>query len=66
MKVIAVKNLPARLPIQFSAIVWLLADRLNMAGWAQGVTYTLLGVLWGVCVYGVATQEQTDIMGNGK
>lgn len=60
-KVIAAKNLPMRLPISLSILLWLLLDRLAAASWAWGCVGTLLAIIWIVAIYEVFTQESVEL-----
>ena len=61
MKVIAFKQLPSRLPIQSSIVIYLLMDRLNAGALAWGIVGTLLVIVWLAAIYQVYNQEQTEI-----
>ena len=60
-KVIAGKNLPIRLPITLSILLWLLLDRLGAPSWVWGVVGTLLAIVWIVAIYAVFTQESVEL-----
>lgn len=47
IKVVSQKNLPARLPLAWTAIAWLFLDQYDVDGVWRGVIYAL-GVLWWV------------------
>jgi hypothetical protein len=60
-KVIAEKNLPVRMPLQFSLICYLLLDKFHAEGWVWGVVGTILALYWFAYIYGLATQEYVDL-----
>lgn len=60
-KVIAGKNLPMRLPIGLSILLWLLLDRLGAPSWAWGCVGTMLAIIWAVSIYAVFTQESVEL-----
>lgn len=64
-KVISYKNLPARFPVLLSLVAWLMLDRLDPAGWVQGVVWTVIGILWIASFIGAYTQDLVDVF-NGK
>lgn len=46
MKEIHPKYLPSRLPITFTAVVFLLCDRFSAPGWVWGIAGTFLAMAW--------------------
>lgn len=61
MKVISYKNMPVRLPVGGSCVLYLLLDRFQAPGWVWGVLGTLLAILWIVAVHKMFTQKQTEL-----
>lgn len=45
-KVISGRNLPMRSPLIATLVWWLVLDHINAPGWAWGVFYTLLVIVW--------------------
>jgi hypothetical protein len=62
-KVISRKQLPTNLPLQFTAIVWLLLDRFDSPGWAWGVCGTVLALLWASAIHAMCGQEIVTLKG---
>lgn len=60
-KVISYKNLPSKIPLLSSAVAYLLLEKFNAAGWVWGVFITLFSLIWIVMIYGLATEETTDV-----
>ncbi len=57
-KEISPKYIPTRLPIQFSAIVFLLCERFAVSGWLAGVIGSLMVIIWIACGYRIATVDR--------
>jgi len=64
-KVIAGKNLPAKLPIALSVALWLLMDRYHAPGWLWGVVGTVMAIYWILEIVGICTQEPVDMFDKG-
>jgi hypothetical protein len=60
-KVISSKNLPARLPLWTTILMWLVLERLNAPGWVWGVVGTIFVVLWIGAITLMIKQESVDI-----
>jgi len=45
-KVINPAQLPARLPVMSTLVLWLTLDQTHAAGWVWGVVGTVLAVVW--------------------
>jgi len=60
-KVIDGKQLPAKLPITFTAMMWLLLDHLQPFGWVQGMIWTLVAIVWILSIFAVWTQDSIEI-----
>ena len=65
---IAIKSssLPARSPVAFAILFWLLLDRLSAPDWAYGVLWTIVALVainWVVCQ---ATTVEQDVPGFGE
>lgn len=56
-KVFSPLNLPARMPLGATIIMWLLLDRLQPAGWIWGAIAVLLLFLWALWLYDVNTRR---------
>ncbi len=59
--VILPKNMPARLPVWSTAVVWLLLDRLKPPEWVWGAVGFLMLTIWLILIYAVCTQETVDL-----
>lgn len=59
--VFAHRNLPTRLPVSWTAIAYLLLDRVDAPGWAWGVTGTLIISLWILAIVAIGTEGQIDV-----
>lgn len=55
--VVAHKYMPTVWPITFSIASWLLMDRLGIPGWAWGVYWTLLAIIWIALSVSLFTEE---------
>lgn len=64
-KVIARENLPTKMPVLLTAICWLLLDRLALPGWAQGVAWTLVGLLWTGAIIQISRESTVDLFKSG-
>ena len=60
-EVLSGKNMPIRLPWQFTIVIYLLLDRFHVAGWVWGVFGTLLGIVWVVSIYALCVQKNVTI-----
>jgi len=60
-KVVSEKNLPTRLPVWSSLIVWLLLDRFNPPGWAWGVVGTVFVFFWIVAITDIFVREDVEL-----
>lgn len=60
-KVIAHKQLPARLPFTQTTVAYLVLDRTQAPGWLWGIFGTLFAVIWGVTIYLMCVQEPTEL-----
>lgn len=65
---IAIKasSLPARSPVGFAILIWLLLDRLAAPDWAYGVLWTIVALAtinWVVCF---CTTVEQDVPGFGE
>jgi len=60
-RVVAYKNLPARLPVWSTITIWLVFDRLKMPGWVWGAAGCLFIILWIVRFIEFWQQVETDI-----
>ena len=60
-KVVANKNLPVPMPLQFSLICYLLLDKFQAAGWVWGAVGVILALLWIVYFIAIFSTEQVDL-----
>ena len=60
-KVISNKNFPVPMPLQFSAIVYLLLDKFHADSWVWGVVCTILAIFWIAYFVCIATSDYVDI-----
>lgn len=60
-KVVKYKNLPARLPVWPTIVLWLLLDRLRAPGWVWGVCGTITALGWLGSLAQLLYQKETDI-----
>lgn len=65
-KVISRKNLPTRLPAIFTAVMWLLLDRLESPSWVQGVAWTLVALIWIGSIISIVQEHDVDVFGSRK
>ena len=61
MKVISFKQLPTRLPFQFTAVIYLLMDRFSAGALAWGIVGTLMAIIWIGCIYNIHKEERVEI-----
>jgi hypothetical protein len=61
-KVISRKNLPTRLPIWPTAIIWLLMDYYNASDITHGVVWTIWAILWIVVIVNFWTEEEKEVV----
>ena len=60
-KVINPKYLPAKLPILSTAVWYLLLEHFKLGNLWWGITGTLMGLIWILCIYAVSVQKFIDI-----
>lgn len=65
-KVISRENLPTRLPLQFTALCWLLLDRIESPGWVQGAAWTIVAIVWIGSIISIRREHDVDIFGSRK
>jgi len=65
---IAIKSssLPARSPVPFAILWWLLLDRLDAPGWAYGVLWTVVAAVTIAWIYCLCTTSERDVPGFGE
>lgn len=61
VRVIKASQLPARLPIFSTIVVWLLMDRLQAGQLAWGIVGTFMAILWVVCITLCCIQKSTPV-----
>ena len=57
VKVIPFANLPTRPPLTLTGLIYLLLDHFKAPGWVQGAVYTVLALLWIVCIFAMFGQD---------
>jgi hypothetical protein len=55
------KHMTFGIPLQLTAIVYLLLDKFQAAGWVWGVVGTLLALIWLVGIISILTAKYVDI-----
>lgn len=60
--VIAWRYMPARLPVGFTALWWLVMERIDAPGWAWGMFWLVLAVVWAISIFLLFTQRLCDPM----
>ena len=61
MKVISPKNLPTKIPVSFTAILFLIMDKYNAAGWVWGLVGGVMALLWIGCIITISKEERMEI-----
>lgn len=59
-------NLPPRLPILSTAVIWLLVDRYDVPGAWRGVIWTLWAIWWALVCAAVWFYEPVDVLAEQK
>lgn len=59
-------SLPAQSPVLFTAVMWLLLDRLDSPGWVWGSVGLLVVLMWIGTVMRWATDSDADVPGFGE
>ena len=67
-KKVAIKasSMPARSPVGFAILMWLLLDRLGAPQWAYGVLWTIVGLLAIAFIWCFCTTVERDVPGFGE
>lgn len=65
-KVISRAELPGRLPIYQTILIWLLLDRMQASQWIWGVMGTLFGLLWIGSIVALIKEEQVSVLDPSK
>jgi hypothetical protein len=60
-EVFAVRNLPGRMPLGITLLLWLLLDRLQPKGWVWGAVSVLVVMLWGMWIWDVTTRDEVPL-----
>lgn len=60
-KRISRSNLPVKLPVTLTALVWIYCDAYNVSDITIGVASTLMVIIWIASIYGIVTQETVDL-----
>lgn len=58
---IAYANLPMRMPVWHTIVLWLLLDRLQVSGYTWGVFWTCAFGVWFLWAYGLVVNIQVDV-----
>lgn len=58
--------LPAQLPAQTTAVVYLLLEHFDAPGWVRGVVGTLLALLWAGAILRMWYQKAKPLPGYGE
>lgn len=61
MKVVSFKNLPTRLPIGDTALLWMLMDRLHAPSWVWGSVGAVWGIIVIACIVAMCQDNAVDI-----
>lgn len=61
MKVVKQSQLPTKLPIDTTVIMWLLLDKCKSPAWVWGGCGALLILLWIGCCVAIYKQDQTEV-----
>ena len=56
--------MPSRLPIYQSLVCWLSLEHWTAPQWLYGAMGVLFLILWGAAIYGLATEEEIDLLKN--
>ena len=64
--VIPWSQLPAQLPIQTTALVYLLLEHFNAPGWVWGVVCTMLALIWVLAGLRMWTDKPKPLPGYGS
>ena len=59
--VVSWKNLPMRMPLMFTAVCYLLLDRLAAPGWVWGVVGTLVIAMWLTWIADVIQRDGVEL-----
>ena len=54
------KNVPLKLPVTSSVVLYLLLDKLQVAGWVQGVAWTVMSLIWLGVVVAIFNSERLE------
>jgi hypothetical protein len=65
-RVIKYRNLPTKLPIGSTAVVWLLLDRFQAPGWVWGAVGVICLATWAAVIYQIWIEDGVDIFAEGK
>lgn len=65
-KEISIKNLPTRLPVGLTALMWLMLDRFGASDLAFGIVGTLIVLAWICAIYRMCNREVVDLFDNNK
>lgn len=61
-KVLSRNSLPSYIPVQFTAIVYLLLDKFNAVEWVWGAAGFFVVLLWIGAIYTILTEDQIDLL----
>lgn len=63
-KVIDADNLPIRLPITKTAVIYLLLDHIDAHEWLWGALGVIVIAMWATAIYFIRTQKRVNIFEN--
>lgn len=64
--VIKRSSLPQSSPVMFTAVMWLLLDRLDAPGWVWGSVGLLVVLVWIVAITRFVSDTEADVPGFGE
>ena len=53
-------NVPLKLPVTSSVVLYLLLDKLQVAGWVQGVAWTVMSLIWLTGIVAIVNSERLE------
>jgi hypothetical protein len=60
--VLSRKNLPTRLPLLLSIVLWLVMDRLNSPQWLYGALGAVMLLVWIAAIHQFFTEKETVLL----
>jgi len=65
-KEISAKNLPTKLPVGITVLIWLMLDKMNASDLTYGIAYTLVVMAWIGAIYKMYNRETVDLFKDDK